>query len=200
MNTQIITETLENDTDAVLIAFTDALEKGGASLVDWSERYPGLGRDFARLAAQSFAGIRGTVAESTNVERLQSVALAALRKQKSAYFATQPLMTLVDKERGITAAKLAQTTLLPVPFIAKLNQRLFIASTVPGELIARIAEAIGRTVDDVASYLSGPPLLARAAAYRSDDAPIVGEPEDFSKALLTDRTIPQEIRDLYASR
>jgi hypothetical protein len=106
---------------------------------------------------------------------------------------------LVDKESGLTAAKIAQAIALPLPFVAKLNQRLFTASSLPAALVGRIADAIGRSTDEVIGFLAGPPTLARSAAYRSDDAPVVGEQEDFQAALLADDSVSAEAKATYST-
>lgn len=199
MNTQAaVADNLNIEGDAVVSAFADALENGGASVADWSGRYPQFGRDFARIAARNFGG----AAESENgieTERLRRVAQGTLQKYRAAYLGAQPLVSLVDKERGITAASIAQATALPVPFIAKLNQRLFTAASVPATLIERVADAVGRTAEDVVAFLAGPPTLARAAAYRADDAPVVGEQEDFAAALLADPSVSPEAKAIYSA-
>lgn len=199
MNTQTtVAENLNIEADEIVTAFANALENGGANVADWSGRYPQFGRDFARIAAQNFAG-PNSVEDNAATERLQRVAQNTLRKYKTAYLGVQPLVSLVDKESGITAAKIAQAIALPLPFVAKLNQRLFTASSLPAALVGRIADAIGRSADEVLGFLAGPPTLARAAAYRSDDAPVVGEQEDFQAALLSDASVSAEAKATYST-
>ena len=208
MNTQVVEEILNTEGDAIVTAFAEALAKGGASVADWSARYPEFGRDFARIAAQSFtfgttfepdAFFAESDRDAAATERLRNVAQNTLLRYKAAYLGTQSLVSLVDKESGVTAAKLAEATLLPLPFVAKLNQRLFTAASVPAQVVARIAETIGRSVDEVNAFLAGPPMLSRAAAYRADDAPMVGEQEDFHAALQADASVPENIKALYST-
>ena len=147
MNTEL---TIDND--ATLTAFATDLETGTTVRVaDWSERYPALGRDFARVAASHFAG---ETPDTTGDAPTESRLLFALRQRKKAYFAVAALTSLVDKERGITAAKLASALELPLAFVAKLNQRLFHAATIPATLINRLAETVGRGADEIAAYLA----------------------------------------------
>ncbi len=191
-------ENLDHDADAVLVAFVGELERGAASVADWSGRHPRLGRDFARLAAQNFAG--GDTAPENDpltAERLGRIARNTLLRYKAAYLGADALTALIDKERGITAARLSEATRLPVPFIAKLNQRLFTLASLPPALIGRLAETVGRTADEVAAFLAGPPMLARNAAYRSDDAPTVAAQEDFVAALRADGSVTAEARAIY---
>ena len=186
-----------NDTDGILTAFAQDYEAGVANVADWSKRFPDLGRDFARVAAQAFAG---SDAAPEPDERLQRVALNALRLHKAAYLSAAPLVSLIDKERGITAAALAAAIGLPLPFVAKLNQRLFHAATIPQALVTRLADATRRSVDDVNAFLLAPPTLARGAAYRADDAPVVGQAADFADALRADASVSPEARALYGGK
>lgn len=180
-----------NNGDALLIAFANDYESGTATVTDWAARYPALARDFVRIAADP----RGH--ESAD-DRTNAVLLRSLRKQKNAYLGAAAFASLVDKERSITAAKIAQAIALPLPFVAKLNQRLFRAATLPARLVEKLADAVGRSVDDVTAYLSAPPTLARNAAYSNPDAPTLGEAEDFAVALQRDADVSAEARMMYA--
>lgn len=180
--------------DALLTAFAQDVETGAATVADWGNRYPALSRDFARIAADAFAG---AAPEAAPDDRLQSVLMNALRKHRSAFNGAAAMVSLVDKERGITAARIAQTIALPLPYVAKLNQRLFRVATLPARLLERLAVAVERSVEDVTAYLSAPPTLARGAAYRADDAPTVADAEDFALALRADTSVSPETRTFY---
>jgi len=184
----------EQNADALLTAFAEDYETGMSTVADWSAQHPALSRDFARVAADTFAG----TPEAAPDDRLHSVLMNALRKQKSAYLGASAIVSLVDKERGITAAKIAQALALPLPYVAKLNQRLFQAVTLPARLVGRLADAVERSVEEVTAYLSQPPTLARGAAYRADDAPTLADAEDFAAVLAGDDTVSLETRNFYA--
>lgn len=193
MNHSPIVDTPQSE-DALLTAFAQDFETGTASVADWVGRYPALSRDFARIASETFAGVEPEAAPD---ERLQAALMNALRKQKSAYLGASAMVSLLDKDRGITAARIAQTIALPLPYVAKLNQRLFQAATLPARLIERLADAVGRSVGDVTAYLSQPPMLARGAAYRADDAPTLADAEDFAAIFANDDTVSPETRNFY---
>ena len=186
----------ENEYDALLTAFAADYETGAATVAAWSKQYPALGRDFARVAANAYAGDAPDVATD---DRMNALLLAALRQRKSAYLGAAVIVSLVDKERGITAAKIAAAIDLPVPYVGKLNQRLFRAATLPARLVERLADAVGRSVDDVVAFLSASPTLAHGAAYRADDAPVVPDAEDFAATLARDGTVSTEARLLYTT-
>lgn len=195
MSTMSVIETNSGDVDAILVAFAEATKEGGAKVAEWSDRYPTLARDFARIAADSFANDPQETIDTTQLERLRTVGrtrLAALRTQQTA-----PLASLLNATQGRTAPVLAEWVGLPVAYIAKLERRLFALESLPRVLIEKIASAVDRSVEDVTVFLSGSPTLARGAAYRSDNAPTLGKQEDFLHLLASDDTVSEESKTLY---
>lgn len=175
---------LENDGDAVLIAFAQAGPE--ASLADWMRRHPEHARDLARLAADRWAGERPPLAaEAADEARVRAIGLAVFRAARPA---TAPLASLkaAAQARGLDPEMVAARLGLPVPYFWKLHRRLFAAASIPPALVAALAEALGRGVEEVAAYLQRPPTLAPAARYRSDGAPHAGAGEDFSQTLRAD--------------
>jgi hypothetical protein len=169
----------EEDGDAVLIAF----ERAGpeASLADWLQRYPEHAGALARLALDRWAGEPPPIGDAAEA-RVRAIGLAVFRK-------AAPLASLkaAAQERGLDPEAVAARLGLPVTYFWKLNRRLFAWASLPTTLVAALAEALGRGVEDVAAYLQRPPTLAPAARYRSDDAPRLGAGEDFAETLRADR-------------
>ena len=196
MNTQpVLANTDPTDADEILVAFRDALP--GASVAQWSAQYPTLGRDFARIAASTFAGPDTDTSYIAQSQRLAAVQSRKLAELKAAYLGTAQLAAIIDKERGFTAAKIAEAIALPAPYVAKLNQRLFAVASIPQTLINRLADAIGRSANEVAAYLALPPTLSRAAAYRADDNPTISGQEDFQSVLAADTTVSADSKAEY---
>jgi len=195
--TPVIAVDNETDVDGTLIAFADAAKSGNASVAEWSGRHPALARDFARIATEIFVGETDETIDAAFVESLRRVGRTRLASLRARY-AAPALVSLVDKERGITSEKIAAHLALPVQYVAKLQRRLFAPESLPQTLIQRLAAAIDRTVDEVSAYLAAPPTLARAAAYRSDDAPTLGSQEDFHAVLSADDTVSHEVKTAYS--
>ena len=195
MSTMSVIETNNGDMDAILVAFAEATKEGGTTVAEWSDQYPTLARDFARIAADNFAGDPQEAVDTAQLERLRVVGrarLATLRTQQAA-----PLASLLNATQGRTAPILAEWIGLPVAYIAKLERRLFALESLPRVLIEKIASAVDRSVDDVTTFLSGSPTLARGAAYRSDNAPTLGKQEDFRHLLANDDSVSEESKTLY---
>jgi len=189
----------EAETDAILIAFADAGE--GADLADWTRRHPEHARSLARLAAERRlpAATEAASADPSADARILAVgraALAAARAQRTAERA--PLISLLAaaRTRGLDAAGVAHALDLPVACFWKLHRRLFAPDSLPRALVARLAETLDRTQDDIAAYLRRPPTLAAGANYKADAAPALGAQEDFAQSLAGD----PELTDVQRAR
>jgi hypothetical protein len=183
----------DEESDAVLTAFVQAqAAPEGATLSEWTARYPAQARDLARLAAQTWAGETHESPVPETAARFQSIGLATLRafrpEPKPATviaFSTSPITSLLSaaEATGQDAEDVASVLDLPSALFWKLHRRLIAPDSVPRSLVNALAETINRTVDDVVAYLRMPPQMAAGASFRSDDAPSVGEQESFADAL-----------------
>lgn len=215
MNT--ITDNLRDDeTDAVLTDFVRAQSApGGTDLSAWMARYPAQAREIARLAANGWAGeASAPAATEAAATRMRGIGLAALRACRteptsaaeafafSASATAAPMTSLLAaaKAAGLGADGVAGALDLPVALFWKLHRRLIAPDSLPRALVESLADAVNRTLDEVAAYLRMPPQLAAGASYRSDDAPTVGAQESFADALNAepDATAAQRRRWLGA--
>ena len=96
-----------------------------------------------------------------------------------------PLVSLLAaaKAKGLSARDFAQALRLDIPLLARLEQRLIRAATIPRSLVERIAQTVDFSVADVANYLRGGPSLAASAHYKAMQAPRAGEQIDFLEIL-----------------
>lgn len=177
--------------DAVLIAFDDA--GPSADLADWTRRHPEHARLLVRFAAERrFASSAQPGSDLAAAdERIRAIGREVLNAARPA-----PLTSLVlaARARGLTADALAVVLDLPVACFWKLHRRLFAPDTVPRALLAALADALARTENDVAAYLSQPPTLAQGASYKAASAPSVGSQENFAHALARDPDLTETAR------
>ena len=96
-----------------------------------------------------------------------------------------PLVSLLAaaKAKGLSARDLAQALRLDIPLLARLEQRLIRAATIPRSLVERIAQTVDFSIADVTNYLRGGPSLAASAHYKAMQAPRAGEQSDFLEVL-----------------
>jgi len=189
------------DEDDVLEAFERARRAAPDDrtlLRAWTERFP----DHAdALLEVSFAGLAAGVSLSDPLEDgpedAETVAFG--RAFLDSYFAAPPLVSLVDeaRARGLAPPVFAKTLRLDTAALGRLNQRLLEASTLPRALVRRVAEAIGRTADEVAAYLSRPPRLAAGAQYKARAAPRLRESAPRQSFADATRGLPQADRDFW---
>jgi hypothetical protein len=178
----------ESDRDEALVAFAQA---GGKDLAEWSRRYPAFAGDFARYAAENWGGEKNAPADSAATAHVRQIGLEAVRRLRAASAvpaATPALTSLVaaSAARGLDAEAVAAKLDVPYALFFKLHRRLIAPDSVPAKFVAALAEAVGRTTDEIASYLRQPATLAVGASYRADDTPTVGAQESFAGALQAD--------------
>ncbi len=188
-----------NETDTVLMDFAHAIEgkNSSATLAEYASRYPNLARDFGRIAEANWAKQNGLTedhslsmpADATLGARFREIGLAALhaRPALATAPATAPLQSLLDaaKARGLSRQDFAARLQLPDTLLLKLHRRLIDAASIPNELVGKIADAIGRTNDEIAAYLKQPAQMPLGASFRSDSTP-QAQTETFANALQSD--------------
>jgi hypothetical protein len=176
----------ESDRDEALVAFAQA---GGKDLAEWSRRYPAFAGDLARYAAERWAAAESAPADAAAVAHVRQLGLEAVRRLRAAAPATAPALTSLlaaATARGLDAEAVAAKLDVPYALFFKLHRRLIAPDSVPAKFIAALAETVGRTADEISSYLRQPATLAVGASYRADDAPTVGVQESFADALKAD--------------
>lgn len=192
-----------DDVNAVIAAYVDAADApGGTRLADWLRRYPAHTQ-----ALMDFALYWHTVkcedpfvqddpaAEAAFMRRAAEVARRMQSQQAEQSQPVQPaIVSIVQaaKERGLSTPELARALGVGPAEVVKLNQRLFRAASLPKALVARLAEALGRSVEQVAAYLRMPPTLSAQASYKADAAPRVGEQVDFLDAVAASHGMTPE--------
>lgn len=198
----------EADCDETLMAFAFAQTGGattGTETADWISRHPAQARDIALYAADQWAG-KMDVGKAENFSMqadAQTATLAAcgmdvLRRMRpqmapapvvvAAPVMVRPLVSLLAaaQARGLDADDAAALLEIPQPLFVKLHRRLIALESIPRNFVNTMADALGRTADEISAYLRQPPTLAAGASFRADDAPAVGAQESFADALRTD--------------
>jgi hypothetical protein len=117
-------------------------------------------------------------------------ALAARIRARAAEVARSPtrLSNAADLA-GLSHADLAAKCDLDEGLVAKLDRRLVRLTTIPAALLARLADALGRGVDEIRAMLDGPPIGVErntssafgGAGYAPEDSLPVQE--DFAGAV-----------------
>ena len=114
--------------------------------------------------------------------------------------AQPPVRSLLDEARaqGLRPRQFAAAAGMGESLLAKLDRGLIRFASIPREAMESLAEALHRDLASIQSYLEArTPSVAPMAAFKADQAPEVGQPEDFASAVETDATMSAEQRQRW---
>jgi ParB-like chromosome segregation protein Spo0J len=174
-------------------------EPNHTALVDWVARYPQYEQELTRFTVEwgRVEYAPEMVAESpAELEAAAQRHIALLRERGLLYSVESALAGLVEEAeaRGLSKKQLAERSGLTVPLLTKLDRRLIRYASIPGEVVSRVAAALGSQAGAVAAYLQGGPRLAQAVSYKADEAPTLPEAQDFAEAVRDDPALTPEQR------
>ena len=172
-------------------------------LEDWTQRYPEFEREIIEFAASWSlmtwlppAPNAEEFTEETLVLRGMSVFQNLLHRQsaESASDSAAPFESLIvaGQERGFEPRRLAHALGLGDSLLRKLDRRLIACTTIPQELIYRLAEVMQHEAASITAYLQQEPILAARTEHRSEQAPKLMPQEDFFDAVRSDPTIGRD--------
>lgn len=179
----------EFELDSLYAEWSDDRSAGQPKpLKEWVMAHPEQAQS---LVAWASAESVFQVAEERSVyaiseERAQALGASVLAEVRGKMEASsRPLQSIVAtaKERGLSVKTLAQRIGVGVTLVAKLQDRLLVANSVPNALVERLSEALDVTAEQIRAYLQLPPQLAKGAMYKSADVPVVGAQQEFEKAI-----------------
>jgi hypothetical protein len=101
--------------------------------------------------------------------------------------------------RGQGFVLLAQTLRIPRSVLIALRDRLVIASSIPAPFFDRLARAMQSTAQELLAYLDQPPVVARAANYKSDEKPEAPAKVSFEQLLDNSGVTADQKKDICAS-
>lgn len=179
-----------------------------ATLAEWIRRFPQYEQELTHCAAswslmQSMPDGPGTeaVTEDVLISRGLKIIgnLLAASRLVPGTGATPVVQSLLaeGRARGLGPRQLARAVSLGDSVLRKLDRRLIRFTTIPHEAIERLAVAIQRDATSVIQYLQQGPTVATAATYRSEQAPQLGEPEDFAAAVRSDTSMSEQDRAMW---
>lgn len=206
-----------DDLNRVLAAFQDSHPSPTrGSVAEWSARYPQFAAELrdAALSLVVNGPAQEEFAEDADTKRYLQYAGNHYRKQAAAQLAyAEPKsghMMVAESaspfhadllgmahHAGLSASDLASRLNLGLPEIAKLSQRLFLASTIPALLIERLASAVKSTVQSISDYLALPPTLVLSADFKARSAPQVPEQASFADSIRMAEHLTLEQREFW---
>ena len=171
------------------------------ALVEWVTRYPQYEDELTRFTVE-WARVEhapDTPAESpAEIEAAAERHMALLLEHGLLYSVESApgLAGIVEEAeaKGLTKKQLAEQAGLSVPLLTRLDRRLIRFGSIPGEVVSRVAAALGSQAEAVALYLQGGPRLAQAVSYKAGEAPTLPEQQDFAEAVRDDAALTPEQR------
>ncbi len=179
----------ENERDALFIAWSADREQGKPkSLKEWIQEYPQFAEELILWSADEpvFCVAEPRGAYTVTEERVLAIGREVLATRKALMMRVEPSFIGIvpaAKEKGLSIRTLAKHVGIGVTFIAKLQDRLLVPSSIPETLLNRLGEALEVSKEQLRVYLQRPPQMATGAMYRADDVPQVGTQQSFTAAL-----------------
>lgn len=167
-------------------------------LKTWIARHPELANEIVRWATDApiLAYADSLLSDEATEARAQSLGKLALAEVRARYETgrVSAPASLIDtaKQKGWTVQSLTERLNIGRTTLAKLEQRLFRAATVPAQLVEALADALQVNPAQVKNYLNQSPTLAAGASYKSDGVPAVSEQEEFARAVRDCRDMTAE--------
>jgi hypothetical protein len=202
MNNQTDKQELDDILDALIAS---GIEPDSPELEEWIRGYPAYEKeltDFAVSWSLMESLPSASEAEPADVQALvrrgMDIVHGLLQQDEASAGApaTIPFTSLINegKKQHLTLQQLAQTTDLGQALLRKLDLRRIQYASIPRAAIERLASAIHQEFQTVALYLQQDPVFASAAQHRAEQAPQLGEPEDFIAAVKADPTMNPDQR------
>lgn len=189
----LTTPILEPDLYETIQAFADARAASADDrglLQDWINRYPEFQNELRAVSWQIWAqgpdwlnaDELGSAEEDMELTALGRGVMDSLLPHA---ISAPPLTSLLAaaKAKGLSNRDLAEALHLDIPLLARLEQRLIRAASLPRLLVEQMAQTLDRSVAEVAAYLRGGASLAAGAHYKAQQAPSAGSQVGFAEVL-----------------
>ena len=200
------TERQQNEKDILFADWSEDRQSGSPQpLRAWLNRYPQHADELIGWAADAptlECALENAAPDVAGEAHTLAIGRTVLAEMRTRYFAgleAAPRAVVDDliqaaKGQGLTPKTLAAQIGVGLPMIAKLQQRLIRLSTIPEELVNRLAQSLDTGAEQVRAYLSRPTTLAAGASYKSDGVPQAAPTEDFEAAVraCTDMSAEQK--------
>jgi hypothetical protein len=184
------------DLDGVLEAFASEPSTDDAVLAAYIRRYP----EFALALADFAHDLRlSPIAEENALAPDGAWQAESWRRFENAATAMSSVSSspITDPFAGVGPARLAEIRRdlnIPTAVLNGFRDRLVLAASVPRRFLARLADALSTGLDQFQAFLELPPRVNRAASYRADAAPGVGDEKITFEVLLDQAMVTPERR------
>lgn len=166
----------------ILAAFLRDLRDDPDALSTYCTAYPGLRSDFVALAHER--ALQESLSDEVRIDAALEGSIAAAQMEGATI--PDPFATLDVAAYG----ELRQSLNVPSIILNAFRDRAVAAGTVPLSFLERIADGLGVGLLDLATFLGGPPKLAKSVQYKSDGVPQALDTKMSFVSLLDEAGVP----------
>jgi hypothetical protein len=178
--------------DDILARFAVAFREDPAVLGRYCLEHPELASQFVALAHEIALQETQTIEVPLDVATEKWIEAACADHLRPAH---DPFAGL----SGQSYTALRQAVGVPSVVLNAFRDRIVAGGTVPLGFLARLADALGTGVVELAAYLAGPPRLAKTVSHKSDRAPQAAAGKvSFAEVLGEAGLSPEQAASLLA--
>ena len=187
-----MTDQANHDAEEVLMAFAVEPEQDRATLERYLRLHPELAEDLVDLSMElRLQRASADISEPVN-EAWVEASLADFHAAAPAPGAqtADPFAALVSDE----LVRLRRSLGVPSGVIQGFRSRAVDIASVPAGFLADLARGLRTGVNELSTFLAGPPRLTPGLSYKSDDAPSADGGKVTFEALLEQCRVPEDKR------
>lgn len=165
----------------VLDAFAVEADAGPETLARYLRDFPQFGTELVDLGRELGRTLPPDEAPLSASEQ------AMIDAAWSRHAAAAPAESATDPFSALSVAELrdvAQQLNIPRQVVTAFRERRVIVATVPKPFLARLANALKSTLDEVVRALAAPPTPTPARSYKADGKPSAASAVSFEQVLM----------------
>lgn len=175
-------------------------ENNLVALRRWMEKYPEYAQELMDFVAErSLIGASQLEKSEQEVDRHLERSRQTLenflanRSQKTENSIES--LTAAAQTLGMNKVKFASAIKLSLSLVMYLEKRRLQFTTIPRQVIKRLAETLQTTEEKIASYLDQQPDFAFNANFKAQERPEAAEQKDFAQAVREDQSLTKEQKE-----
>lgn len=165
-------------------------------LQSFSEKYPQFSEELGDFAAARAVVKHAPEEELTaeEEEKLQESGLNNLRSVLGLLNSQNALTSLIEtaKTKGLNRIKFATAIGLSTSLVIYLEKRRLEFTTIPKQLITKIAKILETNKESISFYLNQSPQITEGASYKTKTRAEIQPPKNFAEAVFEDQQLSAE--------
>ncbi len=165
----------------------------------WMDTHPEFAAELMDFAAARAYARNVNEGPLPDEARYAEIGLNALKEVLAREATALNSMTAAAEAKGWKKPEFARKLGLSMSLLMYFEKRRVKIATVPKAIVAKLAELLETSENEIAAYLSQPPSMAGEASFKSKTRPEEGRQKDFADAVREDQSLsPSEKQDLLS--